>query len=48
MMNIEDIDPEKRNDYEEVHNYIKTLDYVIDQILNGKLPFSSRLTSKRI
>ena len=43
MMNIEDIDPEKRNDYEEVHNYIKALDYGIDQILNGKLPFSSRL-----
>lgn len=30
MMNIEDIDPEKRNDYEEVHNYIKALDYGID------------------
>ncbi|EJU18847.1 Fic family protein [Fusobacterium necrophorum] len=43
MMNIEDIDPEKRNDYEEVHNYIKALDYGINQILNGKLPFSSRL-----
>ncbi|MBS9775575.1 MAG: Fic family protein [Fusobacterium sp.] len=43
MLNIEDISPEKRDDYQEVHNYINALNYGIEEISSGNLPFSSRL-----
>ncbi len=43
MLNIEDISPEKRDDYQEVHNYINALNYGIEEISSGSLPFSSRL-----
>lgn len=46
--NIEDalvkqneVDPEKRNDWKEVHNYIEAMDYAIPRL--EKLPLSSRL-----
>lgn len=41
----EDIEPEKRNDHQEVQNYIKAINYGIDQVLapqNG-LPLCNRL-----
>lgn len=36
-----DINPEKRNDWQEVNNYIKAMDYAIPRL--EKLPLSSRL-----
>jgi Fic family protein len=41
LLDKEDISQEKRNDWEEVQNYIKALNSAIDNL--GKLPFSSRL-----
>ena len=43
MSDIEDISPEKRNDYIEVHNYINALNLGIYKITSGELPISSRL-----
>lgn len=43
FMSIEDIVPEKRDDYEEVHNYIKALNYGIDRILIDDFPLCNRL-----
>ena len=43
MSDIEDISPEKRNDYIEVHNYINALNHGIYKITSGELPISSRL-----
>ena len=43
MLSLEDINPEKRNDYKEVQNYIKALNFGIKKITEGTLPFSSRL-----
>ncbi len=36
-----DINPEKRNDWQEVNNYIKAMDYAIPRLTT--LPLSSRL-----
>lgn len=40
---IEDISPEKRDDYREVHNYINALNYGIDRITKDNFPLCSRL-----
>lgn len=41
FLKIEDIEPEKRNDWEEVQNYIKAINYAIKELQN--LPLSNRL-----
>lgn len=41
LLDKEDVSQEKRNDWEEVQNYIKALNTAIDNL--GKLPYSSRL-----
>jgi Fic family protein len=41
IMNKEDIAPEKRNDWQEVQNYIKAMNYAISEL--QKLPLSGRL-----
>lgn len=43
LMPIEDIAPEKRNDYQEVHNYINALNYGISRILQDDFPLCNRL-----
>lgn len=49
LQNEENIDPEKRDDWQEVHNYIAAMNYAIAQL--EKLPLSNRLlrqTHKRL
>lgn len=41
LLNIEDIEPDKRDDWEEVQNYIQAMDNAIKKLKS--LPFSSRL-----
>ena len=41
VMNEEDVEPEKRDDWREVQNYIKALNYAIDRM--QKLPLATRL-----
>ncbi len=41
LIKEEDINPEKRNDWQEVHNYIKAINQAIDDL--DKLPISNRL-----
>mgnify|MGYP001134946330 CR=1 FL=1 len=41
LIKEEDIDPEKRDDWQEVHNYIKALNQAIEQL--STLPISNRL-----
>ncbi len=41
LQKVENIDPEKRNDWEEVRNYIEAMNQAIDSL--GKLPLSARL-----
>jgi len=41
IQNPESIDPEKRDDWQEVHNYIEAMNYAIQQL--DKLPLSTRL-----
>ncbi len=41
LMSKEEIDPEKRDDWQEVHNYIEALNYAIARL--NELPISSRL-----
>ena len=43
LMDIEDILPEKRDDYEEVQNYIYAMDYGIRRIQNESFPLCTRL-----
>ncbi len=44
LLDKEDIPLDKRNDWEEVQNYIKAMGYAVDEL--EKLPFSSRLIRK--
>jgi Fic family protein len=41
IQNPESIDPEKKDDWQEVHNYIEAMNYAIQQL--DKLPLSNRL-----
>lgn len=41
VMDVEDIDPEKRDDWQEVHNYINAINYAINRL--DELPLSNRL-----
>jgi len=41
VQSSESIDPEKRDDWQEVHNYIEAMNYAIQQL--DKLPLSNRL-----
>jgi Fic family protein len=43
LMQVEDIPPEKKDDYEEVHNYINALNYGIDRITKDDFPLCNRL-----
>ena len=43
MMPIEDIDPERRDDAQEVGNYIQALNYGIRRIQEDDFPFTTRL-----
>jgi Fic family protein len=44
ILKIEDIDPEKRDDWNEVQNYIEAMNFAIGQL--NQLPISSRLLRK--
>ncbi len=41
LMNEEDINPEKRNDWKEVNNYVEAMNYGVEQL--NRIPISSRL-----
>jgi Fic family protein len=41
LVKVEDIQPEKKDDWEEVHNYIKAINYSIDRL--KELPICNRL-----
>lgn len=43
LMPLEDISPEKRDDYQEVHNYIDALNYGISRIMQDDFPLCNRL-----
>ncbi len=43
LLQIEDIAPEKRDDYEEVQNYIVALNYGIDRVVKDDFPLCNRL-----
>ena len=43
LMNVEDIAPEKRDDHEEVRNYIDAMNYGINRILTDDFPLTTRL-----
>ena len=43
LLQIEDIVPEKRDDYEEVQNYIIALNYGIGRVINDDFPLCNRL-----
>ena len=42
LLDYSDIDPEKRDDWEEVQNYVKAMNYGLEQINNG-FPLVNRL-----
>jgi Fic family protein len=41
LVNVEDVNPEKKDDWEEVHNYVDAINFSIAQL--EKLPISNRL-----
>jgi Fic family protein len=41
LIKEENLNPEKRNDWQEVHNYIEALNYAIEEM--KRLPISNRL-----
>ena len=43
LMDVLDIAPEKRDDYEEVQNYVKAMNYGISRIQKDDFPLSTRL-----
>ena len=43
LMDVRDIVPEKRDDHEEVRNYIDAMNYGIDRIQNDNFPLTTRL-----
>lgn len=43
MMNIEDVDPERRDDAQEVGNYINAMNHGIHRIVDDGFPFTTRL-----
>jgi Fic family protein len=43
LMAVEDVAPEKRDDYEEVHNYINAMNHGIGRIQRDDFPLSGRL-----
>lgn len=43
MLKAEDISPEKRNDHEEVNNYIDALNFGIKRIVDDEFPLCNRL-----
>lgn len=43
MMHIEDVDPERRDDAQEVNNYIAAMNHGIHRIVEDDFPFTSRL-----
>lgn len=43
LMPIRDLDPEKRDDAREVHNYIRALQHGVNRIMKDDFPLSSRL-----
>ena len=43
LMSAEDVLPEKRDDYEEVHNYINAMNFGINRIKADDFPLSMRL-----
>jgi len=43
MMGVEDVQPEKRDDVQEISNYVEAMNYGITRILNDGFPFTSRL-----
>ena len=43
LMSVDDISPEKRDDHEEVQNYIKAMNFGISRIQNDNFPLSTRL-----
>jgi len=42
LMDEHEIDPEKRDDWEEVQNYVKAMNYGVDKI-HSELPLCNRL-----
>ena len=46
MMKAEDISPEKRDDVQEVNNYISAMNYGIKRIVDDEFPFTSRLITE--
>ena len=41
LIDKSDLDPEKRNDWQEVHNYIEAINFAIKRL--GRMPLSNRL-----
>ncbi|MGI6766861.1 MAG: Fic family protein [Lentihominibacter sp.] len=43
MMDIEDVSPERRDDVQEIQNYVKAMNYGIKRIVEDDFPFTTRL-----
>lgn len=46
MMSMEDISPEKRDDVQEVNNYVNAMNHGIKRIMEDDFPFTSRLMAE--